>query len=145
MHRITMPDGSTRPSAFLRAARTGAYLMIAAGGALLIVSDLLVGFYGPLAEVMAWFLLVGGALSAVGSGLTYWWGEFIGLPLLAPSFITLGVLVWKAGHESAPYIAAANLFLLASFGVLLTVRWRIVLALYKVVMHVAVHGRRYGE
>jgi hypothetical protein len=141
MHRITLPDGTTRQSKFLRFTRTTAYFMISTGGILLLFSDILGLAYGPLATYMSWFLAIGGFLAALGSASLRWWGEFCGLPLVSPAFVVLGVLVYRAGHDSAPYISAANFCLLTAFGVLVLVRWRVVLSIYRVALHTA-RGRK---
>jgi hypothetical protein len=99
-------------------------------GGLLIYSDLLILVYGPLGEVMAWFMLLGGLFSALGSLTFRWAGEFTGLPLLGSAFCVFGILVWRVNHEQAPLIAAANLCLLLSIGVVMGARWRVVFAVY---------------
>lgn len=131
MHRITMPDGSMRESRFLRVGRTIAYLLITLAGFLLLISELLPPFYGTVGVIMAWFLLIGGSLSAIGAGTKRWVGEFVGLPLLAPAFAVFGILVWRTSVDVAPLIAAANLSLLTAIGLIMVIRWRVVLAIQR--------------
>jgi hypothetical protein len=142
MHRIVLADGTHRESKWLRFARSTAYVLCMAGGLLLLASPLLGAAYGSIAEIMAWFLAVGGACAAIGSALKLWWGEFVGLPLLGSAFGVFGVLVWNASHETAPYLAAGNMCILLAFAVFMSARWRILLAIYAVVVNVAARSRK---
>ena len=132
MNRINLPDGSMGKSRSLQAIRVVAYLLISVGGVFLVISDLLVPTYGLLAEVMAWFLAVGGLFAALGAITERWVGEFTGLPLAAAAFVVLSFYIYNSGKDEVPWIAAANLCLLAAFAALLMARWRVVLAIFRV-------------
>jgi hypothetical protein len=140
MHRITLPDGTSRQSQFLRWGRSTAYALFSAAGVLLLLSELVPPFYGDVGVVMSWFLMIGGGLACVGSATSRWVGEFCGLPLLAPAFVVFGVLVWRTSVQDAPLIAAANLCLLTAIGVVMVVRWRVVLAIFQFVQALARTG-----
>lgn len=142
MHRIMLPDGSHRQSVFLRWVRSLAYVLMATAGVLLVLSNLMHVYYGPLGEAMSWFLIVGGILSAVGAATNRWAGEFSGLPLLAPAFAVFGVLVWRTSNISTPFIAAANLSLLMAIAFVMMSRWRVVFAVYKLAHHLGDGGGR---
>lgn len=137
MHRIVLSDGTHRKSRWLRLSRSTAYLLCMVGGLLLLASPLLGDAYGPIAEIMAWFLAVGGVCAAIGSIFEFWWGEFVGLPLLGSAFGIFGILVWNTNHETAPYLAAGNMCILMAFAVFMSARWRILLAIYSVVVNAA--------
>jgi hypothetical protein len=135
MHRINTPDGRWRQSKFLRVMRSLAYTLIGLGGFLLAVSPLVEAAYGALGQIMAWFLWWGGLIAASGAATVRWYGEFVGLPLIGPAFAILGILIWRSGYAAAPYIATANLLLLLAFSVLILVRWRVVLAVFRIAEH----------
>jgi hypothetical protein len=125
-----MPDGTTRPSASLRVLRTIGYALIGLAGTLLILSPIFPPEVGTGGTVMAWFLAVGGGLSALGTATNRWVGEFMGLPLLGVSFLVFALLSADDGFEEAPYIVAANVSLLAGLALLMFARWRSVLAVF---------------
>jgi len=130
---------------WMRVARTVAYFLIGLAGLLLILSPILTDVYTWVAEVMAWFLLVGGLLSFIGSALKRWWGEFMGLPLLAASFAVFAVISTKDTFEVAPYIAAANLALLLSISLAFISRWRECWLSYRLALRIAQHHPLEGD
>ena len=130
MHRLFRPDGTYYQSRFLRFSATLSYLMFSLSGLLFIMSDLLRPAYGPTAEYMAGFVLVGGFLCALGSASLRWVGEFVGLPLLGTGLIVLAVQYWWTNEDQYPFISAANLFLLFAVAGIMLTRWRMVLAVY---------------
>lgn len=131
LHNLTMPDGSQRQSKYLRWGRTVAYFLIALSGSLLLLSPIFTDFFGGVATVMSWFLVVGGITSMLGAATGRWVGEFVGLPLLGSSFIVFGLLSLAESFGVTPYIAVANMALLAGFAVVMSVRWRTVLAVFR--------------
>lgn len=124
---------------WMRWMRSAGYLLITLAGILLIRSPVLTDAYTEVAEIMAWFLTVGGALSFIGSISKRWWGEFTGIPLLASSFAVFAFISTKDTYEVAPYIAAANFFLLIAISLAFTARWREVWLSYRLALHMAKH------
>jgi hypothetical protein len=131
LHRIMLPDGTTRQSKSLRWLRTVGYGLIGISGILLILSPIFPPDVGQPGIVMSWFLVVGGLMSSIGSATQRWVGEFTGLPLLIFAFLVFAILV--AGDlQAAPYITGANMCLLVGFSTLMTARWRYVLAIFHI-------------
>lgn len=120
--------------------RTTAYLLISVAGALLILSPILTDVYSDIAEIMAWFLTVGGFLSCLGSLLRRWWGEFTGLPLLASSFAVFALISTKDTMDLAPFIAWANFSLLFAISIAFTARWWETWQSYRLAVHLAQHS-----
>lgn len=120
--------------------RTTAYLLISVAGFLLIWSPLLSQVYSVIAEIMAWFLAVGGFLSCIGSHFKRWWGEFMGLPLLASSFAVFALISTKDTYEVAPFIAWANFLTLFGISLAFTARWWESWRSYRIALHVAQHS-----
>lgn len=120
--------------------RTTAYLLISVAGFLLIWSPILTDVYSGIAEVMAWFLGVGGFLSFLGSLLKRWWGEFTGLPLLASSFSVFALISTKDTYDFAPFIASANFLLLIAISLAFTARWWETAQTYRLAIHLAQHS-----
>jgi len=139
MFNVTPPDGVEVDDMWLRWLRTVAYLLISAAGVLLILSPVLTDIYLWVAEIMAWFLAVGGALSFTGSLLKRWWGEFCGLPLLGSSFAVFAFISTKGTWEFAPYIAAANFALLFSISLAIMSRWRETWLSYRLALRLVQH------
>lgn len=119
--------------------RVVAYSCMAVAGLMLLISPVLTDVFKSTAEVMAWFLLVGGTCSAVGMYREEWWGEFIGLPLLGSSFGVFGLISWAGTHDTYPYLAWANLLLLLGVGIAMAARWRDARNTYKIAMFGAKH------
>lgn len=132
MHLIRTIDGAYRQSQSLRWLRTVAYLLLATAGVLFIASPLFRSLSGTIAEVMAWFLVGGGVLSAIGSASTRWFGEFTGLPLLGTAFLVFGLVSLRDGWEATPYIAVGRFCLLSGVAVVMAARWRTVFAIYRI-------------
>lgn len=132
MHRIVAPNGSYRPSLFMRVSSSISYLLFATAGLLLVLSHQLLLAYGQTAEVMGWFMLVGGLCSAAGAGSLRWAGEFIGLPLLGTSLVVLGLEIWSHTNADSALLAAGNFALLVAIAGIMVTRWRQVLAVYAV-------------
>jgi len=120
--------------------RPVAYLLMGAAGALLLCSPVLTDVYSRVAEAMAWFLVVGGILSFIGSIAKRWWGEFMGIPLLGSSFAVFAFISTKGTYEIAPFIAAANFSLLLSISLALMSRWHEVWLSYRLALHLAQHS-----
>lgn len=139
MPNLIPPEGLEVDDVWLRWTRTVAYLLIGAAGVLLILSPILTDVYTWVAEVMAWFLVVGGLLCFIGSITKRWWGEFMGVPLLGSSFAVFAVISTKDSFEFAPYLAAANFFLLIGISLALMSRWREVWLSYRLAMRLAQH------
>jgi hypothetical protein len=112
---------------------TAAYLSWATAGLLLTYSVEFRTLYQPEATIISVFLFVGGAASAAGTICGNWMGEFIGLPLLSTSFVSLGTLFWIYSHDETPYIAAANFLILAGFSVYCVARFIQVLSVYQMI------------
>ena len=132
MHLIMTTDGTFRQSETLRWLRALAYFLIGAAGILLLVSPVFRSTTGFLAHSMAVFLAVGGPLCCLGAARKRWAGEFCGLPLLASSFLVFGIITFRDTFAAAPFLATANLAMLAGFSVIMMARWRVVLAIYKI-------------
>lgn len=130
-----------------RGLRTVAYLFISMAGFLLIWSPILTEVYSDIAEVMAWFLAVGGFLSFLGALVRRWWGEFMGLPLLASSFMVFALISTKDTYDVAPFIAGANFLLLSAIGLALSARWWETWQSYRLAIHIAKHspGEENGD
>lgn len=128
---------SAKEDRWVRRVRALSYFLITAAGFLLVLSPLLDDFYPPVARVMAVFIAVGGLTSFLGAVTGRWVGEFVGLPLLASSFVVFAFLTTDGTFEIAPYIAAANFSLLTGFGVAATSRWLDSLRSYRLAMHLA--------
>lgn len=133
MHRIVTPAGQARQSRYIRWAGTTAYVLFAAAGALLLVSSLIPETYGLAGVVMCWFIVVGGSVAAGGTAMRWWVGEFIGTPMLSVGFATFGLLIWLNSHDTAEWVAYGNLALLLGLSGILTIRFRMVLAVYRFV------------
>lgn len=101
--------------------RTLGYALIAVCGAILIVAPVPTVRASTVPwAVYTWaaFLIVGGALAALGAGLDRWPGEYIGLwPIMA------AFLVWALAALSYPGAIAFGLLLLA-ITLLFFARWR---------------------
>jgi hypothetical protein len=123
-------DGTIYQSMTLRVMATISYLLFASAGATFIISDNLTPAYGPTAEIMSLFLLIGGLTAAVGTSTLFWAGEFVGIPLLGTGLIALGIQVWWKSEEFLPWLAAGNLLLLLAVATIMYTRWRQVLAIY---------------
>ena len=140
MHRIVEHDGSYRQSQFMRIVASLSYLLFTASGILLVLSAKLALIYGTTAEVMAWFMAVGGVACSWGSISRRWVGEFVGLPLLGTAMMVLGLLIWMTSAAHAPFIALGNAFLLFAVAGIMLTRWRLVLAIYRAARHTAGRG-----
>jgi len=132
-----MPDGSRVPDAWVKWMRVLAYGCMGSAGVLCIVSPILTFVYPSTAEAMAWFLVVGGYLSMVGAYIEHWWGEYIGIPLLASAFSVFAIITWQGNWDYAPYLATANLLLLASVALGLMARWRDARAVFRLANHLS--------
>lgn len=137
MHRLMRADGTYYQSKFLRFSATVSYLLFAISGLMFLISDLLVPTYGITAEVMAWFLMIGGALSSIGSATMRWVGEFLGLPLLGTSLVVLGMEILGHSYAAAPLLSLGNVTLLSGIAGIMVTRWRMVVAIYWVAWTVA--------
>jgi hypothetical membrane protein len=135
-----LPDGTYRQSASLRWLRTIGYALIGLSGVLLLLSPIFPPDVGPTGIVMAWFLVFGGLFACAGAGTTRWFGEFIGLPLLVSAFLVFALLTLE-DFDEIPYIVSANVALLIGLSLLLTARWRYVLAVF----HLADRFSRKGK
>jgi len=131
LHGINLANGTYRQSKFLRWARSVAYALFTAAGTLLLLSSVFTPLLGATAALMSWFLVVGGAVSALGAILRRWVGEFVGLPLLISSFGVFAVITIQLSFQETPYIAVADAAILFGFALVLAVRWRAVLAIYR--------------
>jgi hypothetical protein len=142
LHRIMTPDGSTRQSRTIRWLRTLGYGLISLSGLLLLLSPLFpADNIGRIGNIMAWFIMVGGAIACAGSATSRWFGEFIGLPLLVSAFLVFSILTIY-DFDTAPYIVVANIALLVGLSMLLTARWRYVFAIYRVADKFSREGNR---
>lgn len=137
MHRIDTPTGQARQSRYIRWAGTAAYALFVAAGALLLVSPIIRETYGLAGVVMCWFIIVGGLVAAVGNTLRWWMGEFIGTPMLSVGFATFGLLIWLNSHDTAAWVAYGNLAMLLGLSGMLTIRFRMVFAIYRFVQLIA--------
>jgi predicted MFS family arabinose efflux permease len=137
MHKITLPDGSRVNDPWLRWLRTGAYLCMGLSGMFLLISPILSDIYSSTAEVMAWFLLVGGFVCAFGCATERWWGEYIGAPLLMSSFAVFAFITFIGSFPAYPYIATGNLLLLSAVVLGLAARWRHARTIYRLAVHLS--------
>lgn len=138
MHRIIREDGKIDQSEFIRWSATLAYSLFAVSGVLFLLSPVLRSSYGKDGLAMAAFLTIGGGLCAVGSVTSRWVGEFIGAPLLAVAFASLGFINWLYTHDTAEWIAYGNLTLMLALAALMLIRWRMVLAVQQFVHAIAI-------
>lgn len=148
MHSIIHVDGSHRQSHFLRWALASAYGLFGLGGTLLLLSPELGNIYQQSGVWMAGFIAFGGAASALGNALQRWPGEFIGAPLVAFGLCILGFESWLTSHVAYPLLANANLAILCGLGLLIAVRWRRVVAVFRFTHRVALiekERRRSGR
>jgi predicted MFS family arabinose efflux permease len=137
MHRVTRPDGTRVKDRLLKFMRTTAYLLMGVAGVFCILSPILTDIYTTLAEVMAWFLVVGGFCSFVGSWTERWWGEYVGIPLLSSSFAVFAVISFAGAYGVTPYLAIANFSLLLAVSLGLLARWRDARSVYRLAIHLA--------
>ena len=138
MHRIIRKDGKIDQSEFIRWSATLAYSLFVVSGVLFLLSPVLRSSYGKDGIVMAAFLVIGGGLCAAGSVTRRWVGEFIGAPLLAVAFASLGFINWLYTHDTAEWIAYGNLTLMLALATLMVIRWRMVLAVQRFVHAIAI-------
>jgi cytosine/uracil/thiamine/allantoin permease len=124
---------------WLKWLRVIAYLCMAIAGVMLLLSPVLTEVYETTAEVMAWFLFIGGTVATAGSYREEWWGEFIGLPLLGSSFAVFGVISWYGTQAAYPYLAWANLLLLLGVGLAMGARWRDARNTYRIAVFASKH------
>lgn len=146
MHSIITTDGAYRQSKFLRVARTISYTFFAMAGAAFVLSDVLTTFYGITSEVMAWFIMIGAVVGAIGTASRMWVGEFIGLPLLGTGLLVLGIEVrWSGDLDNYPLVVWGNLFILTGMAALVIARWWMVVHVYRAVRSIAQKeaGREY--
>lgn len=136
MHKVTLRDGTRRYDAWLKWARTLAYLLMGVAGVLAVLSPTIQEQLGLIGAAMSWFLAVGGVLAFLGALTERWVGEFTGLPLLASSFAVFAVITTASSPET-PFLAIANGCMLFSVSLGLFARFREVKAVFKVVEHVA--------
>ena len=133
MHRIVTPAGQSRQSRYIRWAGTAAYALFVAAGALLLISPIIRETYGLMGVVMCWFIIVGGLVAAAGNTMRWWMGEFVGTPMLSVGFATFGLLIWLNSHDTAGWVAYGNLTLFLALSGMLTIRFRMVFAIYRFV------------
>lgn len=133
MHHITLVDGSTRQSRTIYALRAFAYGAIAMTSLPLVMSDSLTG---PMDFLWPIFIGFGGLCALAGSVSLRWFGEFIGLPLIAAGLAALAVISYGLETErGSPWVGRANFLLLISFALALVIRWRAVLSVYRIAMY----------
>lgn len=137
MHKVTLANGTRVKDHWLKWMRTLAYALMCVSGVLLLLSPVLTTAYTEVAEVMSWFLLVGGLCCTIGAVTEKWWGEYVGLPLLASSFMVFGLISSSDAWGAAPYLAAANLALLFAVALGLLARWRDARAVYRLASRLA--------
>jgi hypothetical protein len=65
------------------------------------------------------FLIVGGLTAGVGAAVDRWFGEYVGLPLLAAVFAVYGLSSLASGRETARAVSA----ILLAVALLLIARW----------------------
>lgn len=131
MHRIVMPDGTTRQSMYLRVSLAAAYLLLTFAGVGLLMSPAVGQVYGDHAHWYSAFMVTGGALAAVGTITMRWAGEFTGLPLLGSALAAFSVEILWHSYEAAPWLASANTAFFAATALVMTARWRVSLASYR--------------
>jgi len=142
VHKVTRPDGTRVKDRWLKVMRTLAYLLMGMAGVFCLLSPFLTVVYNTLAEVMAWFLVVGGLCAFLGSLTERWWGEYVGLPLLSSAFMVFAVLSMAGSYAEAHYLALANFALLSAVALGLMSRWREARAIYRLALHLS--KRRAG-
>lgn len=121
---------------WLKVARIWAYLLMGAAGVLLLVSPIFREAFPDTASVMSIFLAVGGTLSMLGALSERWYGEYVGIPLLAAGFAVFAVLSLDS-MGNATFIALANFSLLMALTASLLGRWREVRVVYRLAVHMA--------
>lgn len=108
--------------------RTGGYLCLVAAGILVFtrpgsaVRDATSPTSGWLVYVWATMIVVGGLMSAVGTWLDRWFGEYIGLWPLASTLSVYAVAAAASARERSSSPAGA--LLLAAFALIFLARWR---------------------
>jgi hypothetical protein len=137
LHHVTLSDGRRVKDRWLKWMRTVAYLLMATSGVLLLMSPFLTIIYSRTADTMAGFLVVGGTLSFIGSAFERWWGEYMGIPLLASSFMVFALISSAAAWDTVPLIAASNFCMLMSVALGLLSRWRDARAIYRLAFHLS--------
>jgi hypothetical protein len=137
MHKVTLPDGTRVQDGWIKWLRVLAYFLMGLAGVFCLLSPFLTLIYTDLAVVMSWFLVAGGTLSFVGALGERWWGEYTGLPLLSSSFAVFAVISFAGSYGQAPFLASANLCLLASISAGLMARWRDVRVIYLLAVHLS--------
>lgn len=126
--------------------RVTAYFCMGTAGVLLLLSPLLDQvFDSTIGITMSIFLAAGGACAFFGALVEQWWGEYVGIPLLASAFSVFAVVSLQDGFEVAPYIALANFLLLFSLALALLARWRDVRAVFRLAIHLSQKEARSGE
>jgi hypothetical protein len=139
MHRVTLPDGTRVEDRWVKWLRVFAYLLIALAGIFLLISPFITEIYTKTAEVMAWFLIVGGALSCFGATTERWWGEYMGTPLLMSALSVFAFISFAGTFDVAPFIALGNTCLLAAVVLGLASRWRHSRVVYLLAVHLSDH------
>lgn len=137
MHRVVTPEGTYRQSAWLRWANFAAYLFWLLAGLVFVISPDIWNEYGPETWVVAVFLAVGSLCAMLGSALDRWMGEFVGLPLLMAALPVLGMLNFREAHDDTPWLATGEALLCFGFAAYASSRWRVVLAVERMVHRVA--------
>ena len=137
MNKITLPDGRRVDDKWAKWLRVLAYALMATAGFFLLLSPFLTDVYNTAAEAMAWFLLIGGVVSAVGCASDRWWGEYIGTPLLISSFSVFAVITFIGTYPELPHLAIGNAALLSSVVAGLASRWRHAQVIYRLAVHMS--------
>lgn len=138
MYSVRGSEGNDKQSRTIRGALAFSYFLMAAGGAMLLVSPIWKA-EGLTATCMAAFLLVGGALALFGAITHKWVGEFTGLPLLISAFGVFAILNFtQGGFDAAPWLVTANGCILVSVSCLIVARWRVSVSFYRLSTHPSV-------
>jgi uncharacterized membrane protein YhaH (DUF805 family) len=112
-----------------------AYLMWAVAVMLFLSDSDIYYEYGLETSIMAVFIVVGSLLSAIGAATDRWMGEFVGLPLLATAFPVLGLLNLREIHEDTFVLATGEMFITFGISAMVSARWRVVLAVERLVRY----------
>lgn len=137
MHRVTLPNGTRVEDSWVKWLRVFAYLLIAFAGLFLLISPFITEIYTKTADVMAWFLMVGGVLSSFGAATERWWGEYMGTPLLMSSLSVFSLITFIGTFDVAPFIALGNACLLVAVVLGLASRWRHSRVVYLLAVHLS--------
>lgn len=107
------------PTRIARWLRTTGYLAVMiAGGFILFLEP-----FGVFYNVMGFFCLLGGMLSALGAGTGRWGGEYLGLPLIGAAMLAFAGITYRDAWDTIGWVSVPSIALLLAYGILIAARW----------------------